>query len=370
MPPPAANSPLDLLLLGPFPPPFGGVSAHVSGLANGASRAGLRVGVLNHFHGPEPNPPVLGNLRRNPLLYYHGVRSHTATVVHYHHSRWSTLVATALALRNSTAAAVATIHGHELKPYLEAGAPGVGEMTRRALDSFDVLIAVSVEIEAELRRFVRRPIKVLPAYLSVGEEQTGLSPEASAFLRGGVNVLVAAFRLTADARGDTTYGLEIAIQSFVPVALARPEARLAIFLAEGPRSRREAERLHGLLDSIQNEAVRRRVRVLCGEPLVPALRSAAVFLRPTLTDGDAVSIREALAVGVPVLASDVVARPRGTTVVPLEVSRWTTAIENALNTRGRAVAGPATANPLADLLGIYDGLTRRRERESSEPLLP
>ncbi len=360
MPPPAAERPLDLLLLGPFPPPFGGVSAHVSRLADGVSAAGLRVGILNHFESPEGNQFVVGDLRRNPVRYYREVSSHDAAIVHYHHARWSTLVATAMGLHNSGAATVATVHGHGLERYLRATMPRIRDVTRRALERFDVLIAVSVEIEAELREFVRRPIEVIAAYLPVGEERMTLSAHARAFLQGGVNVLVAAFRLTADARGDTIYGLEIAIRSFVPVALARPDAQLAIFLADGPRSRPEAERLRALLGLIQNEEVRRRVRVIRGEPLVPALASAAVFLRPTLTDGDAVSIREALAAGVPVLVSDVVARPRGSTILPLEVPRWTAAIEDALDTPRRLLVAPATADPLTDLLGIYHRLLRQR----------
>lgn len=44
---------------------------------------------------------------------------------------------------------------------------------------------------------------------------------------------------------------------------------------------------------------------------LPVLAEATVFIRPTATDGDANSIREALSLGVPVIASDVVSRPKG-----------------------------------------------------------
>jgi glycosyltransferase involved in cell wall biosynthesis len=37
-----------------------------------------------------------------------------------------------------------------------------------------------------------------------------------------------------------------------------------------------------------------------------------VFVRPTFSDGDAISVREAIALGTPVVASDVVSRPAGT----------------------------------------------------------
>jgi hypothetical protein len=49
-----------------------------------------------------------------------------------------------------------------------------------------------------------------------------------------------------------------------------------------------------------------------GGALLPVLDRTSVFIRPTNTDGDANSLREALALSVPAVASDVVERPEGT----------------------------------------------------------
>ena len=46
-------------------------------------------------------------------------------------------------------------------------------------------------------------------------------------------------------------------------------------------------------------------------PLYPLIRLASLFVRPTASDGDAISIREALYFGTPVVTSDVVRRPEG-----------------------------------------------------------
>src|SRR6266567_1507749 len=97
---PASTRELDILILGPVPPPFGGVSVHVSRLVPLLKEVGLRVGVLNHFDSTEPDY-VLGALKRNPLNYYRLPKKLSARVVHYHHSRWSTLVAVALGRRTS-----------------------------------------------------------------------------------------------------------------------------------------------------------------------------------------------------------------------------------------------------------------------------
>lgn len=351
---PADTGELDVLLVGPYPPPYGGVSAHVERLAHALQARGASVKVINHFRAEGGDPLLAGDLRRNPWRYWRALRVVNARVVHYHHSRWSTLVATAFALRHRTASTVATVHGRSIERYLRSPIPGVAQMTRRALRAFDVLIAVSVEIERSLGT-VGPPIEVIPAYIPV-EDPSELSRETESFLRGGTNLVVAAYRLTVDGTGRTLYGLETAIESFARVAADRPDVRLAIFLASPPRSRRETDRLHSLLENVHDEDVRRRIRVVLSEPLVPAFAFAAVYLRPTLTDGDAISVREAIAAGVPVLASDVAVRPAGVRTLALEVSDWSEAISQSLTRRDRLSTRVVTDDPVAELMNIYDRL--------------
>jgi len=349
----------DVILVGPYPPPLGGVSAHIARLAHRLRDHGLSVGVVNHFHTPAPDPLIIAELGRNPWRYWRVLRVARAGVIHYHHSRWYTLVAAAFALRRSGAASVATIHGRELEPFLSSRAPGVVPLTRWALRTFDVLIAVSVEVQRSLGVVVERPVVLLPAYLPDPDDEAELSPRAEAFLAGSTPLLISGYRLSVDKRGRTIYGLEVAIEAFTRVAAPRPDLRLAIFLASGPRSRGEARLLEDLLANAGDVDIRRRIGVFYGEPLAPALRRAAIYLRPTLTDGDAVSIREAIAAGVPVLASDVAARPAGVQTVPADTAAWAAAIERTLLGGPRMVGELPDADPVEQLIGIYDRLRPR-----------
>jgi len=56
--------------------------------------------------------------------------------------------------------------------------------------------------------------------------------------------------------------------------------------------------------------------MLMNEPLsfVKLIEASDIMIRPTQTDGDALSVREALFLGKAVLASDVVSRPEGTSL--------------------------------------------------------
>lgn len=360
---------LDLILVGPYPPPFGGISAHVARLARGTRLDGFSVGVVDHFGRGEEEPLIIAELRRNPWRYWRVLRAVRARVVHYHHARWSTLMATAWALRGSPAATVATVHGRELEPFLESRVPGVGALTRWALRSFDVLVAVSAEVERSLQAAVGHPVARIPAYLPDEDDRGELSAEADAFLRQGRSLVMAAYRLSVDGGGRTLYGLETAIDSFASVGRDHRDLRLAIFLASPPRSRREAQLLEGLVARSGDADLRGRIRVFYGQPLAPALGRAAVFLRPTLTDGDAVSIREALAAGLPVLASDVVARPEGVSVLPLDRARWVEEIDRTLKRGTGPTRRALVGDPLRQLIDIYDGLRPRPVREVEGALI-
>jgi glycosyltransferase involved in cell wall biosynthesis len=108
------------------------------------------------------------------------------------------------------------------------------------------------------------------------------------------------------ARGEL-YGLDTAVEAFLELA---QDLRLAFFLARRPSGRKARRHLAGLERRLEQARVRDRVLIVFVPPLVPALRQNTVFVRPTRAEGDAVSVREAQRAGIPVVASDVVPRPR------------------------------------------------------------
>ncbi|PYS32840.1 MAG: glycosyl transferase, partial [Acidobacteria bacterium] len=62
---------------------------------------------------------------------------------------------------------------------------------------------------------------------------------------------------------------------------------------------------------------------------------SAVFSRPTLRDGDSISVREAAALGVPVVASNVGTRPEGVLLFePGDVAGFVEQVNRAVGHRG------------------------------------
>jgi glycosyltransferase involved in cell wall biosynthesis len=94
-----------------------------------------------------------------------------------------------------------------------------------------------------------------------------------------------------------------------------------------------------------------------------ALMSACdVFLRPTIEDGDSISVREALSLGVPVVASRVGMRPSGAILFrPGDVDEMLAKIELAMAVKrgGQSSAGDLAAGTCMDrLMEIYREVDR------------
>jgi glycosyltransferase involved in cell wall biosynthesis len=317
----------EVLIVGPYPPPLGGVSSHVQRATVALRDAGYTVGVLNHFTSEIDNSPVIGTLRRNPVLYFLKLKKAHGPVVHYHHAgRLSLLLAVALARPKRDSRWLVTIHNHSLTRSL-ASSRSSRRLVRWALGRFDQVIAVSREIAQTLERHgVDAPVVVMPAYIPAApgkSHRSGRWPARDVVEWSGVTLIVSAYRVSRfDGGGDDVYGLDIAVKIFVALAREGLDLRLAVFLAHAPRGRWARRYLDSTLACI-NPELQPRLKLLVGETLLPAFDHQVVYLRPTRTDGDAVSVREALDAAVPVVASDVVWRPPPAQALPIEdIDLW------------------------------------------------
>jgi glycosyltransferase involved in cell wall biosynthesis len=309
---PLPSRALDVLVLGPVPPPLGGIAVHVSRLVPHLQKAGLEVGVLNHFRSTDADF-VLDALNRNPINYFRMPRRIHARVVHYHHSHWGMLLAVALGRRRTGSRYVLTLHGNDVPRLLESRVPMLGRATRWALNRFDAIIVVNPDIRSAIQEHVAPDrIEVLPAFLEAPTEELLYDASVENFLASGRTLLVPAFRVQFLSDGRDLYGLDLAVDAFAALAGQRPDLRLALFIAERPSGRQATRYLRALVRRLEEGGLRDRAMIVFGLPLMAAFRYDVILVRPTRAEGDALSVREALQACVPVVASDVVGRPGGT----------------------------------------------------------
>jgi len=186
-----------------------------------------------------------------------------------------------------------------------------------ALRNVSRVVAVSEELAAAARsagvppeRIIHQPGFLPPTPLAPGDD--GLSLAQRAFIARHRPLIAANGKVDA-YNGVDLYGLDHLVEMVGRLKPRHPNLGLVISFWDHLRA-----------DELRLSALQARARTLGvaenvlfhtrSWPFVPVLHTADLFIRPTVTDGDANSVREALYLGVPTIASDVVVRPGGTSV--------------------------------------------------------
>ncbi len=293
-----------LIQVGPYPPPIGGVSVHLLRLKRHLDARGVPNRIWSQSASEDPTVGVTRvPLHRVPwwLLLRPG------SVVHYHvpgvpaKERLARFHRTLLRGVRS----VLTLHG-DARPSFGEEAPG--RMTA-ILSAFSAVVCVK-EGDADFLRsqgVTARCVDVCPFLPPTAEEDSTLGPTVAAFLDRYPTRLCANGSAIVQRHGAELYGLDLCLEVLGRLT-DRQDVGLVFFLAK-------------VNDPAYMEGIRRRARDLGVEerllihtdhaPFYPVIQRSTMLLRPTSSDGDALSIREALSAGVPVVTSDVVHRPPG-----------------------------------------------------------
>lgn len=307
---------LDILVVGPFPPPIGGVSAHVARAVPLLLKHGFSVEVLSHSAKHREVPYVRDGLHRNPLRYFLRLLHARAHIVHYHHSTRGTLIATAAALawqRSTTR--VITLHSPTVLRGVYGRSRVLRTLVRWGLRQFDEIIVVTPEIESSLRPHLpRHRVTVIPAYLPASVSDERIPDRVADFLSRGRVFVAAAGRLRFLPDGRDLYGLDLVTAAFANVARIDKSSRLLLLVGDPP-GRHGRRYLESLCLTLDTAGLSDRYMLYQGAELAAVLTGDVVLVRPTRSDGDAVSIREALRYSRPVITTDVATRPVGVRLV-------------------------------------------------------
>ena len=284
--------PLRVCIVGPLPPPNGGMANQTKQLADLLRGEGFRVAVVQTNAPYRPNwVQHLRGLRALVRLIAYAARLWSqvrdADLVHLMaNSGWSWFlfaVPAAAVARLRTVPLVVNYRGGEAAPFLERSVWAVRPIVRRAA----ALVVPSGFLQQVFDRF-GMSATIVPNIIDLGRFRP--TPARAA---PGVHLVVA-------RNLEPIYDNATAIRALALIRQEVPEARLTI-AGEGP-----------LLASLQRlaaglglaEAVRFCGRVANAE--MPRLyASADVCLNPSLADNMPISLLESLASGVPVVSTNV-----------------------------------------------------------------
>lgn len=343
-----------ILVVGDYPPPYGGLSVQVASLRHRLARQPdtdvrvLDIGTRRRERRPGCLP-VRGPIGFAATVLTHARRGfipHVHTNGHNPRSWMVTLACTSASLGGGRRTVVSLGSGR-MPDFLETASPPLRALARAGLALAGAVIVRNEHARAVLHALGVSPAKVvvLPGFYGVADEEIGELPSDVAVFRRSHEPLLGAI-----ATQGAEYGLSVLIDA---AARLRPKyPRLGVLLL-GP-DELEDGCPHWVLPAGEQDR----------PELLAAMRALDVFVRPTYFDGDASSVREALALGVRAVASDTDFRPDGVwRFPPGDADALAQTIEVAL--AGRATRIDSSALPA--LLAIYDALPLERVPPALRP---
>jgi glycosyltransferase involved in cell wall biosynthesis len=354
-----------ICLVGPLPPPVGGVAGHIVRLSALLAENGYSCTVIDGYLGKDKVPPPsvehimpAGLGHRLPLLrILRAVDGQRADVVHFHFSQVvGRFLAIALLAAKRRRRFFLTLHHGDQGAVLRRAAQPVRLLVEFALERMDKIVALSDEQMAFYRslgigaeRLSRWnsaiPRQVQPDSALLPASVQGVNPIET----GGAESI-----LVTSGYPSRSYGFEDCLE-LLDHASARFPCRLLVCLYGSDPDAGYERRLR--------EALLRHPRVVVVGALPAAgfaalLSRASVYLRPSRVDSFGLAITDALELNVPCIASDACARDPRCVTFPVGdrdafVRLSLELLQRGREERARSDCGRLDGSHLEDILQCY-----------------
>jgi glycogen synthase len=299
-----------VLIIGPFPPPHGGVQTHVVAIRQMLRDRGIDCQVINLTRNRKPDADgvfypknALATLKLLVTLRY--------DIVHLHFGGDLTPRLLALAFVCSLmriARTILTLHSGGFPSSRQGKRARSRSLLGYVLRRLDRVIGVNGELVALFERIGVSPERIrliLPHAIASVEPSGSLPCPLDEFFRSHQPVVTTVGLL------EPEYDLSLQIRALEQIRQKLSDAGLVII---GSGS------LEGDLQQQIAQLSYRDHVFLCGDlahaETLRAIADSDLFLRTTLYDGDSISVREALNLAVPVIATDNGMRPDGVRLIP------------------------------------------------------
>jgi len=297
---------LKILLIGPYPPPHGGISVHVLGAYRQLTDAGVPCRVLHTERRAEQSGACARAWQWARFIWELLRHARQGWTLHLHtngHNWKSWMLAAVCGLvGHRKGKCLLTLHSGIAPGYLRSAPASQRVMARLACSLFTRVVCVSPEIRTAVLKLgvSAEQVDVLPAYLGPRKPAISLEANLVEWLAGHRPVLSTTLFFRPE------YGFELLLAGLARLRRLRPD--LGCVVMGSGEQRAQAER------QIRENNLEHNVMLLGDvdhDTCLSLIGSSDVFVRPTLQDADSVSVREALSMGIPVVASNTGTRPSG-----------------------------------------------------------
>jgi len=303
---------MKIALIGSYPPPYGGISVHIQRMKEHLQRRGIEC-IIYDMSGTtkdEDNVVCITNLKKWLPKYFFFAKE---DIIHCHSTSWMIRVIIGFMsfLGKKT---VITVHGQSLSDSLKKGIWLRKKIIKFAVRHTSFVIADNKQIKDLLLSLgvKSEKVSVITPFVppDVKEEDHKKVPKyVWNFMNSHKPIISAnAFQINF-YNGTDLYGLDMIVDLVCRLKKYYQNIGIAICLPNIG----DEKYFEKLKQQMKEKRVENNVLFIT-EPLpevYPIWKETDLFVRPTCTDGDSLSIREALYFKIPVITSDAVPRPEG-----------------------------------------------------------
>ncbi len=295
-------------IIGCWPPPYGGIGVHLQGLVAYLENEGVDFILYNTASTSQKLPNVVSVSRHRIFWYLWFCFFHRHKIVHLLAVNWFVRIMFGIISLLKPGKYILSIHNESISRLLRSGWLR-GRLTRWLLRRMDIVIACNSDIEQECVLDVGlSPEKVymIPGFIPVSRKNRSEIPGyVQSFVKAHKPLLCAVGWIGRTSNGKDLYGIDMLIELVSMLKRDYPEIGLILSINNG-----QEEKNQETIKTYRRQGGNNMLLITEDlEDIIPLLQYSDLFLRPTNSDGDAVSIREALWIGVPVVASDATPRP-------------------------------------------------------------
>jgi len=357
---------MKIALIGIYPPPYGGISIHIQRMAEVLKSRGFDYTVYD-ISGIAKNKEnvVCINKPLRWLLKY--ILFGKEDIMHYHSSGWLLRIIIGLAsmLGKKT---IVSIHGSSLGDSLKNTTWLRRKVLVFALRHTSFIIADNEDIkEFALSLGVNsKKVLVIPAFIPPvvkEEDYLKVPPRIWDFIKSHKPVIAANAWRIVFYKGIDAYGLDMIVELVDRLKNEYPKVGVVFCLPQIG----DEEYFANLNQEIKERGLNEHILFIT-EPLdeiYPIWQKSGIFVRPTITDGDALSVREALYFKTPVVTSDAVPRPKGVTLFKnRDIDSFTAKVEEVVVDYARfkeELEFIEVDNGTNKILEVYNNLVRKAD---------
>ena len=297
-----------ILIIGGYPPPYGGITVHIKRLHDYCKEENIKLKIITQFGAPH-HPDVIslkGSKIFKLISLAYWIRSFKGKIIHIHSSRLSNLIWGGLLLHWAGRKKIRVITNHSGNFSIDTSNSLYNIISKYVYKYFNYIICLNKSQQAMFHKVLNIPMKrlpIIPSYIPMSTFRFNPSKKIEA-LNNNIHNKVKYLIVTTGYLEDY-YGYEILIK-----AVKKSNLDIGIVFIFYTASNLDYRKK--LIHIINNNSNMWYVENILSDDMMYIIQNSSIFVRANFADTYGMVIGDAIQLGIPVIASDICPRHKGT----------------------------------------------------------